>query len=82
MVMAYLSNLFLAGYGVGYQYFIVLQSGAYFLAFVSPLFERMGYKLKLAYIFYYFSLINLAAGHAFIKFILGKKQVLWSPRKG
>lgn len=31
---------------------------------------------------YYFVLINWAAAHAFLKFCLGKKQVIWTPRVG
>lgn len=30
----------------------------------------------------YFMLLNLSAGHAFLKFLLGQKQVVWTPRKG
>ncbi|MCD4720917.1 MAG: hypothetical protein K8S13_13815 [Desulfobacula sp.] len=82
MVLAFISNLILINQGVGYLLFFLLQSSAYLLAIVSPLFERKGMKLKIAYLFYYFALINFAAGHAFLKFLMGKKQVLWNPRKG
>jgi hypothetical protein len=30
----------------------------------------------------YFLIINLASARAFGKFLLGKKQVIWTPRKG
>ncbi len=76
------ANLMLITQGLVYQLFFLLQGSAYVLAFLSPLFERMGVKSKIAYLCYYFTLINVAAGHAFVKFLMGKKQVLWNPRKG
>jgi len=82
MVLALISNLALIKHGVGYQLFFLLQTVVYLLALVSPLLERMGMRSKSAYLCYYFTLINFAAGHAFVKFIMGKKQVLWNPRKG
>lgn len=82
MVLAFISNFALVNHGVGYQLFFLLQSGSYLFAIVSPLLERMGMKSKIAYLCYYFTLINFAASHAFVKFLMGKKQVLWNPRKG
>jgi len=30
----------------------------------------------------YFFLLNLATAHACAKFLMGQKQVIWTPRKG
>ena len=44
--------------------------------------EKKGKNLMLFYIPYYFSLLNIAAGHAYLKFLKGEKQVIWTPRTG
>ncbi|MCI5119828.1 MAG: hypothetical protein D3908_01285 [Candidatus Electrothrix sp. AUS4] len=82
MALVFMTNIALISHGIAYQVFFLLQSSAYMLALLSPLFERRGIKLKIVYLCYYFTLINVAAGHAFVKFLMGHKQVLWTPRKG
>ena len=82
MGMALIANLVLITHGLVYQILLFFQGSAYLLALLSPWLERMGIKSKMAYLCYYFTLINVAAGHAFVKFLMGKKQVLWNPRKG
>ena len=54
----------------------------YLFAYLGYLGEKNGYNLKLFYIPYYFTLINIAAGHAFVKFLRGEKQIIWNPRTG
>ena len=49
---------------------------------VSFLLERVGKPVGWLYAPYYFTLINVASAHAFLKFVAGRKQVLWTPRKG
>jgi cellulose synthase/poly-beta-1,6-N-acetylglucosamine synthase-like glycosyltransferase len=91
-VLRYLAVLFLAGLLISasalshdnlfYSTAFVLQAAFYAMAFASPLVQKLSRKVKLLYIPYYFTLINLAAGHALLKFIMGKKQAIWTPRKG
>jgi hypothetical protein len=44
--------------------------------------ERLRFQFKPIHMVRYFVLLNLAAAHAFLKFLCGKKQVVWQPRKG
>jgi cellulose synthase/poly-beta-1,6-N-acetylglucosamine synthase-like glycosyltransferase len=91
-VLRYLSVLFLAGLLLScailsressfYAGALICQSAFYTLALSSLLSQKFTYKVKLLYIPYYFTLINIAAGHSLLKFLLGKKQIIWTPRKG
>ena len=49
---------------------------------IAQRFEKKGYNFTLVYLCHYFVLLNIASAHAFIKFILRRKQVVWTPRKG
>ena len=83
LITAYVSNFFLsASPGLGYKALFLLQNLAYVAAWFSPFLERKGYSSRLVYLCHYFALLNVAAGHAFVKFLMGQKQVLWTPRKG
>ncbi|MFK5954676.1 MAG: glycosyltransferase family 2 protein [Desulfobacterium sp.] len=83
LAMAWLSCAWLGlSRGGGYGLFFILQNLGYLGAWMAHVLSRKGKDPGLLYLFYYFVLLNLAAGHAFIKFIMGKKQVLWTPRKG
>ena len=82
MALVLVTNLALFSHSVAYQVFFLLQSSAYVLALLSPLLGHIGIKPKIVYLCYYFALINVAAGHAFVKFLMGHKQILWTPRKG
>ncbi|NLC70520.1 MAG: glycosyltransferase family 2 protein, partial [Desulfuromonadaceae bacterium] len=68
--------------GPFYRIFFVLQNMAYVGACAAPLLNGRGHLGRLMNFFRYFFLINLAAGHALVKFLMGKKQVIWTPRKG
>ncbi|MDD2736006.1 MAG: glycosyltransferase family 2 protein [Desulfuromonadaceae bacterium] len=65
-----------------YLAFFVLQSACYLMALLAPYLEKIGAAGRLVTFSRYFLLLNVAAAHAFCKFILGKKQVIWTPRKG
>ena len=82
MIVAWISNLLLLPAGNLYRLAFALQSGAYAGVLLSPFFEKMGFKIRVLYLFRYFVLLNVAAAHAFIKFLQGRKVVMWSPRKG
>jgi len=82
LIAAYASNALLLSDGFLYRTLFVLQNGGYIIAFIAPFLERNGMKSRPLTFARYFLLLNLAAAHAFGKFVLGKKQVMWTPRKG
>ena len=79
---AFLSNATLVTHGQLFMLSFVVQSVFYCCALISPVLERLGKENRLCYWAYYFCIINIAAGHAFLKFLLRKKMVVWNPRKG
>jgi cellulose synthase/poly-beta-1,6-N-acetylglucosamine synthase-like glycosyltransferase len=82
MIIAFFSNFLLLPLGNFYRLLFVLQAGAYLGVLLSPYLEKSGRKIRILYLFRYFVLLNVAAAHAFIKFLQGHKVVMWSPRKG
>ncbi|MDH3628278.1 MAG: glycosyltransferase family 2 protein [Acidobacteriota bacterium] len=80
--VALLANSMLWDAGLFWRVVLVAQIAAYVAALCSWLLERIGKRIRLFYLPHYFTLINLAAAHAFFKYLLGRKQVLWTPRKG
>ena len=82
LIAAYASNALLLSESFLYRTLFALQNGGYVIAFAAPFLERNGMKSRAFTFAHYFLLLNLAAAHAFGKFILGKKQVIWTPRKG
>ena len=81
LIGAYLTNLVLWAESSFYKFLFILQNIAYVSAIVSPILEKRGYPLKILYLLHYFVLLNLAAAHAFIKFLLRQKQVMWTPER-
>lgn len=79
---AYIINITLWSESFLYKAGLGAQTACYIGACISILLERKNYKVKLLYFLHYFVLLNVASGHAFVKFILGKKQIVWVPRKG
>jgi cellulose synthase/poly-beta-1,6-N-acetylglucosamine synthase-like glycosyltransferase len=77
---AYIGNLLLWQEAVLYRICFLFQTAAYVGAGASPLADRRGHRLL--YLLNYFVLLNAAAMHAFVKFLLRRKQVVWTPRKG
>jgi cellulose synthase/poly-beta-1,6-N-acetylglucosamine synthase-like glycosyltransferase len=83
LITAFISNaLLLSVPGFIYKVFFIIQISAYTGAFLSPVLENKGYQSKLLYLCRYFALLNIASAHAFMKFVLRQKQVVWTPRKG
>lgn len=82
LIGVYLTNWALWPENGLYKLFFVLQNMAYLGAVLSPLLEKKGHRQKLLYLLNYFVLLNLASAHAFFKFLLRQKQVVWTPRKG
>jgi cellulose synthase/poly-beta-1,6-N-acetylglucosamine synthase-like glycosyltransferase len=79
---AYLGNYLLWGIHPVYKAFFIVQNSCYIAAAFSPHLESRGYECTLLRFVHYFALLQAATAHAFVRFALGQKQVLWTPRKG
>ena len=82
IVTAYLCNIVLISHSGVYLLAFTVQTMAFFASIFSIFIVRTGIIGKILYFCHYFALLNIASGHAFLKFIMGKKQILWTPRKG
>lgn len=82
LIAAYVTNGMLWSKGMPFKATFVLQNIAFLTALTMPWLERFGVRGRVPTFGRYFFLINMAAAHAFGKFLLGKKQVVWTPRKG
>ena len=82
LLTAFVSNLLLLVVHPYFQVLMVIQTLLYLAALLSFFLEKRGFRMKVFYIPYYFTLINLASAQAFLKFMMGEKQVIWTPRKG
>jgi cellulose synthase/poly-beta-1,6-N-acetylglucosamine synthase-like glycosyltransferase len=81
-ICAYLSNLMLIDDAILYLAAFAFQNLCYGSALIYPLLKKQGYNYKPMYFLHYFAILNTAAAHAFIKFLAGQKQIIWTPRKG
>lgn len=82
LIAAYLSNLLLWSDHKLYNVLFVFQSVGYIGAIITPFLFRFNKMFRILFFIHYFVLLNMASMHAFIKFMQGKKQIIWSPRKG
>jgi len=82
LLMVLIANTLLLQRGGFFMIFFFLQGLCYGAAILMPWLKTRGYQHSLLNFCRYFLLLNLASAHAFLKFISGKKQVLWTPRKG
>ncbi len=82
LAAAWIANLMLLRQGIGYQVFFIFQNAGYVLALAAPTLNKIGLNSRLFSLARYFALLNLASAHAFCKLLMGKKQTLWTPRKG
>jgi len=82
LMLMYVVNAALWSAGPFYRAIFVLQTVAYALGYVGYRLDRNGQPSSYLTLPYYFALINVAAGHAFFKFLTGRKQVMWIPRAG
>ncbi|WLE96817.1 MAG: glycosyltransferase family 2 protein [Candidatus Electrothrix communis] len=80
--IAFAANLLLVPDDPIFRAFLGCQFVCYTGAILSPVFTHYGRDFTLLRLLYYFMLLNVASLHATIKFLQGKKQVIWSPRKG
>ena len=82
LLLAYVSNSMLWHENYVFKATFIIQNLGYLVALTLPFMEKHGLSGRVLVFSRYFMLLNLAAAHAFGKFLLGKKQVLWVPRKG
>jgi len=82
LIIFYISNLYLWPENLFIKIIFVLQNAFYVNALVGHIKEKSGNSSGPLYLPYFFTLINVAAAHAFIKFLLGQKIVTWKPREG
>jgi cellulose synthase/poly-beta-1,6-N-acetylglucosamine synthase-like glycosyltransferase len=77
-----LFNILALGQHVFYAWFLIAQIVAYAIAMIGN-FLRQDSGVQTAVVApYYFVILNAACMLAFLKFILGQKMVLWTPRVG
>lgn len=82
LAAVYVSSAFLSTQHIAFRAVYHAQNVMYILAASSYLLERFGWRLQGLYVPYYFTLLNAASAHAMVKFLLGQKKVMWTPRKG
>jgi cellulose synthase/poly-beta-1,6-N-acetylglucosamine synthase-like glycosyltransferase len=82
ILIVYLANIILLFRSKFFKIIFILQSLFYGAAALAHKLEKSGKSPGILFIPYYFMLINIAAGHALIRFMKKEKQVLWTPRKG
>jgi len=82
MIIAISANILIYKNSIFYRLFLYTQIICYAMATASPLLKKIHLEARLANLAYYFLLINLASAHAILNFLRGKKQIIWSPRKG
>jgi len=82
LLTAYLSNMMLWSSGLFFKMFCILQNLCYLASIIAPCLKNKGRLSRDLYLFHYFVLLHLASAHALVRFLLGKKQTLWTPRKG
>jgi cellulose synthase/poly-beta-1,6-N-acetylglucosamine synthase-like glycosyltransferase len=82
LIIAYFSNLKLWSDHKLFSVLFIIQTAGYTGALFAPFLFRFNNKFRILFFVHYFVLLNLASMHACVKFLLGKKQITWSPRKG
>jgi cellulose synthase/poly-beta-1,6-N-acetylglucosamine synthase-like glycosyltransferase len=82
MILTYFSNFLLYPNHIFFKVIFIIQNIFYFIFIISFFMENLERKINRFYFVFYFVLINIAAAHATIKFLMGKKLILWTPRKG
>ena len=79
LIVSYISNMLLWKTHAFYQVSFIVQNAFYLGALLAPL---IGKNQRLLHLLHYFILLNYASLIAFLKFLAGQKQTLWTPRKG
>ncbi|MEN3332502.1 MAG: hypothetical protein V7641_1867 [Blastocatellia bacterium] len=79
LITAFVLNLLLAGESPIYRLLFITQAIFYLAAIAGGLGERLGLRLGVLALPYYFALANAASLVAFIHFMRGNAHVLWEP---
>ena len=82
ILLTYLTNIFLIGDGGLYLAFFIIQTLAVVIMIMSFYSSKPVLNKKIFNLLQYYFITNIASAHAVLKFIAGKKQVIWHPRKG
>lgn len=82
LALLFAVNLVLLGEGIVYRLALLGQLALYLGALVCHILVRQGRAPAILWPIYYFALVNVAAAHAFLKYLRGEKQVVWNPRTG
>jgi cellulose synthase/poly-beta-1,6-N-acetylglucosamine synthase-like glycosyltransferase len=82
LLLLFVCNFALIGESPCFFWFFLLQSACYVVALAASSLNDRGVDLKIVTFIRYFALLNLACAHAFLKFLSGRKMVVWTPRKG
>jgi cellulose synthase/poly-beta-1,6-N-acetylglucosamine synthase-like glycosyltransferase len=79
LMVAFAANLVLAGEAAFFRLAFIAQAALYLAAAAGGLGERLGLRLGVLALPYYFVLANAASLAAFVHFMRGKAHVLWEP---
>jgi cellulose synthase/poly-beta-1,6-N-acetylglucosamine synthase-like glycosyltransferase len=82
LFFAFFSNLALWNVHHFYRISLILQGISYLVFFLQLMTGITKGRSRILNFIHYFVLLNLASAHAFVKFLLGQKQVMWTPRSG
>ena len=84
LVALFVSNAVLisGAHGVFFEEVFGGQVALWFLALTGRVFEGRRTQNRVSTFAYYFALLNIASAHAFLKFALRQKKVIWEPRTG
>ena len=82
LVVAFASNLFLTCTHHFYLATLLLQIAGYGVPLAPLRLKGASFAGKFVRFLRYFALLNLASAHALLKFLLGERLALWTPRKG
>lgn len=82
LVVAFITGLILISENLFYQVSMYGQILFYVIALVGYFLKGWTKIPAWVALPYYFCLLNIAATHAFYKFLMRKKQIIWNPRVG
>lgn len=77
LVLVFLLNFWLMPLGIVYKMLMVCQVAFYVMALSGWFFESKKVRIKLLFIPFYFSMMNVAVFLGFFRYIRGKQNVLW-----
>nr|WP_319398252.1 glycosyltransferase family 2 protein [uncultured Carboxylicivirga sp.] len=70
-------NILIYNNSIVYQYILWMQLVAYSLSFIGYLLDKFKIKLKIAFVPYYFVMMNYAVFKGFLRYIRNKQSVNW-----